>query len=219
MMSRKPAGKILLFVIAAAVVLCVAGVGIYFLISCQHKTDLCKGIIAECPFTIADDADWKIYPNDNQAGLIAAVSEQDGQANRMILVLDKTAAQYNSASDIRSIVLTHDYFRLSYSEWNDSWHDLEEKNVYETRSYIYLRAQYDSRATLTRIKIGIGASDSIDSCSGVGVQFDFADPFEVTYYSYGRIDTSLSQAFDDKKSSWSTVTVYEVEQAAYDLNG
>ena len=216
MKSGKPVGKIVFFVILAAVVLCVAGLGLYFLMSNLHKNNIRKGIIAECPFTIAGDADWNIYPNNNQAGLIAVVSEQDAQANRLILVLDRTASQNNTPSDIGSIVLTNDYFRTSYEEWDDSWHDLEEKNVYATDHYIYIRAQYDSRAVLTSIKIGLGSADSIGSGSGVGVQFDLTDPFEITYYSYGTTNESFTQEYNEKISSWSAVTRYEYEDAAYD---
>ena len=216
MIRKKPTGKIILFVLAAAVVLCAAGLGLYFLISNLHKNNLRKNIIFECPFTIAGDADWKIYPNNNQAGLVAAVSENDGQVNRKILILDKSADKYSSAGVIRSAVLYHDYFRLSYSEWENSWRKQEEKNVYETGNYIYLRAQYDSRATLERIKIGTGASDSIDSGYGEGVSFEFTDPFELTYYSYGGSVICMYQKFDEKKSSWGAVTNYEGERVAYD---
>ena len=204
------------FFIAATVVLCVAGLGLYFLISNLYKNNLRKGIISECPFAIANDADWKIYPNNNLAGLIAAVSEHDGQADRMILILDKSANKYSSAGDIRNVVLWNSYFRISYSRWEDSWGKLEEKNVYESSNYVYLRTQYDSRATLTRVKIGIGASDSFDSGSGEGVLFSFTDPFKVTYYTYGGTDASRSQEYDEKRSIWSAVTTYEDVGIAYD---
>ena len=216
MMSGKPAGKIIFFVLAATVVICVAGLVFYVLLSGMHKTNLRKDIVSECPFAITVDAVWNIYPKSNQAGLIASVNEHDGQASRMILILDKSADKYSSASDIRSVVLWHDYFRISYSGWDDSWRSLEEKDVYETDDYIYLRVQYDSRATLTRIKIGTGVSDSIDSGKGEGVLFDFKDPFEVTYYVYGGTVVSMSQEYNMKKSSWSAVTNYEGERVAYD---
>ena len=216
MMIKKPVGKIIIYVLVAAVVLCAAGLGLLFLISNLQKINLRQSIISECPFTIAGDADWKIYPNNNQAGLIAAVSEHDGQADRMILILDKSANKYSSAGDIRNVVLWNSFFRISYSRWEDSWGKLEEKNVYESSNYIYLRTQYDSRATLTRIKIGIGASDSFDSGSGEGVLFSFTDPFKVTYYTYGGTDASRSQEYDEKRSSWSAVTTYEDVGIAYD---
>lgn len=216
MMRGKPAGKIILVVIAAAVVLCAAGPGLYFIISKLHKNNLYNGMISECPFTITGDADWKIYPRNNQAGLVASVSEHDGQVNRMILILDKSADKYSSASVIRNAVLYHDYFRISYSGWEDGWRKWEEKDIYETGKYIYLRAQYYSGATLTRIKIGTGASDSIDSGYGEGVLFDFPDPFKVTYYIYGGTEISMSQEYDEKKSSWGAVTNHEGERVAYD---
>ena len=216
-MSRKPAGKIIIYVLVAAVVLCAAGLGLFFLISNLQKINLRQSIISECPFTIAGDADWKIYPNNNQAGIIAAVSEHDGQANRMILVLDKSAnKKCSSAGAVKSAVLYHDYFRISYSSWKDSWRKLEEKNVYDTDNFIYLRVQYDSNATLTRIKIGTGASDSIDSGYGEGVLFDFSDPFKVTYYIYGGTGISMSQEYDEKRSQWGAVSNYDFERPAYD---
>lgn len=216
MMRGKPARKKNFFILGAAVVLCVVGLVMFFLISNLYKNNLCDNIASECPFTIAEDTDWKMYPNNNLAGLIAQVSEHDGQADRMILVLDKTAAKYSSASIIRGAVLYHDYFRISYLKWEDSWHNLEEKNVYETDNYIYLRVQYDNRATLTRIKIGTGVSDSFGSGTGKGVLFDFSDPFEITYYSYDGAVKSMSQEYNGKKSSWSVVTTYEGERLGYD---
>ena len=215
-MSRKPAGKTIFCVLVGAIVLCVAGLGLYFLISNQTKNNLSKVIASECPFTISEVADWKIYSKNNQAGLIASVSEQDGQVNRMILILDKSANQYSSASEIRNLVLYHDYFQISYSGWEDSWRNQEEKDVYESGNYIYLRVQYDSSATLTKIKIGSGASDSIDSGYGEGVLFDCTDTFEVTYYIYGGSVITMSQDYDEKKSSWSAVTEFEGERVAYD---
>ena len=150
------------------------------------------------------------------AGMIAQVSEHNGQANRMILVIDKSAAQYSSASVISSAVLYHDYFRISYSEWEDNWKSMEEKDVYETGNFIYLRVQYDCRATLTRIKIGYGAADSIDSGNGEGVLFIFSKQLEITYYSYYGTAISMTQKFDEKKSAWSAVTTYEGDRVAYD---
>ena len=216
MMGVKPARKTVFFVLGAAVVLCVAGLGLFFLISNIYRNKLHDSIISECPFSITEDADWKMYSNNNQAGLIAQVSEHDGQANRMILVLDKSATQYSSASAIRSAVLHHDYFRISYSEWEDSWKSMEEKDVYETGNYIYLRVQYDCRATLTRIKIGYGAADSIDSGNGEGIIFLFSDQLEITYYNYYGTVVSMSQKYDEKKSAWSAVTNYEGDRVAYD---
>ena len=215
MIRKKPTGKIILFGLAAAVVLCAAGLGLYFLISNLHKNNLRKNIISECPFTIAGDADWKIYPNNNQAGLVAAVSENDGQVNRKILILDKSADKYSSAGVIRSAVLYHDYFRLSYSEWENSWRKQEEKNVYETDDFIYLRAQYDSSQTLTRIEIGTGPSDSFSSGYGEGVSFNFSDSFKVTYYIYGGTVITMTQEYNEK-SGWSAVENYEGERLAYD---
>ena len=216
MMRGKPARKIVFFVLGAAAVLCVAGLGLFFLISNICRTNLRNNIISECPFSIAEDADWKIYSNNNQAGLIAQVSDNYGQANRMILVLDKSAAQYSSASVIRNAVLYHDHFRISYSKWEDNWKSMEEKDVYETGNFIYLRAQYDCRATLTRIKIGRGAADSIDSGNGEGVLFIFSEQLEITYYSYYGTEISMTQKFDEKKSAWSAVTTYEGDRVAYD---
>ena len=216
MMRGKPARKIVFFVLGAAAVLCVAGLGLLFLISNICRNNLRNNIISECPFSIAEDADWKIYSNNNQAGLIAQVSDNYGQANRMILVLDKSAAQYSSASVIRNAVLHHDHFRISYSKWEDSWKSMEEKDVYETGNFIYLRVQYDCRATLTRIKIGYGAGDSIDSGNGEGVLFIFSEQLEITYYSYYGTEISMTQKFDEKKSAWSAVTTYEGDRVAYD---
>ncbi len=216
MMGVKPARKTVFYVLGAAVVLCVAGLGLFFLISNLCRINLRNDIISECPFSITEDADWKMYSNNNQAGLIAHVSEHNGQANRMILVIDKSATKYSSASAIRSAVLHHDYFRISYSEWEDSWKSMEEKDVYETGNYIYLRVQYDSRATLTRIKIGYGAADSIDSGNGEGVLFTFPEQFKITYYNYYGTTISMSQKYDEKKSAWSAVTTYEGDRVAYD---
>ena len=157
-----------------------------------------------------------MYPKNNQAGLIAAVSEHDGQADRMILVLDKSAAQKSSKGNIRSIVLWHDFFRVSYTGWEDSWRDQEKKDVYESEKYLYLRAQFDSRATLKRIKIGTGASDSIDPGYGEGVIFDFSDPFEITLYSYGGNVITMSQIYNEKKSAWNAVTTDEGIRTGYD---
>jgi hypothetical protein len=215
-MSGKPAGKIISFILGAVVVLCVAGLGAYFLISNLHKNNLRKSIVSECPFTIAGDAEWKTYSNNNLAGLIAAVSEHDGQADRMILVLDKSAAKYSSASALRGIVLHYDYFQLSYSGWEDSWRNLEKKDVYESGHFIYLKVQYDGRATLTRIEIGIGASDSFSLDNGEGLMFDFSDPFEVTHYTYSGTVKNLSQEYDEKKSGWSAVSTYEYDRVVYD---
>ena len=103
MMRGKPARKIVFFVLGAAAVLCVVGLGLFFLISNICRTNLRNNIISECPFSIAEDADWKIYSNNNQAGLIAQVSDHYGQANRMILVIDKSAAHYSSASVKKSL--------------------------------------------------------------------------------------------------------------------
>ena len=216
MMRGKPARKIAFFVFGAAAVLCVAGLGLFFLISNLSRINLRNSIISECPFSIAEDAEWKMYSNNNQAGLIAQVSDHNGQANRMILVIDKSAAHYSSASVIRSAVLHHDYFRISYSEWEDNWKSMEEKDVYETGNFIYLRVQYDSRATLTRIKIGYGAADSMDSGNGEGVLFIFSEQLEITYYSYYGTEISMTQKFDEKKSAWSAVTSYEGDRVAYD---
>lgn len=216
MMGGKPARKKLFVVLGVAAVLCVAGLGLFFLLSNLYRIKLHDSIISECPFSITEDADWKMYSNNNQAGLIAQVSEHNGQANRMILVLDKSATQYSSASAIRSAVLHHDYFRISYSEWEDSWKSMEEKDVYETGNYIYLRVQYDSRATLTRIKIGYGAADSIDSGNGEGVLFTFPEQIEITYYNYYGTTISMSQKYNEKKSAWSAVTTYEGDRVAYD---
>lgn len=182
----------------------------------HYKNNLQKSIVSESPFTIAGDAYWKMYPKNNQAGLIAAVSEHDGQADRMILVLDKSAAQKSSKGNIRSIVLWHDFFRVSYTGWEDSWRDQEKKDVYESEKYLYLRAQFDSRATLKRIKIGTGASDSIDPGYGEGVIFDFSDPFEITLYSYGGNVITMSQIYNEKKSAWNAVTTDEGIRTGYD---
>ncbi|MCR5329221.1 MAG: hypothetical protein K6E12_10280 [Saccharofermentans sp.] len=135
-MSGRPARKTVFFVLLAAVALCVAGVVLFFLISNLHKPYLRSDIISECPFAITEDAEWKIYPNNNQAGLIAQVSEKDGQTGRMILVLDKSASKYSSAEIIRNSVLYHDYFRITCSGDNNDWNNLEEKDVYETDKYI-----------------------------------------------------------------------------------
>lgn len=216
MMRGKPVWKIVFLVLGAVAVLCVAWLGLFFLISNLSRINLRNSIISECPFSIAEDAEWKMYSNNNQAGLIAQVSEHNGQANRMILVIDKSAAQYSSASVIRSAVLHHDYFRISYSEWEDNWKSMEEKDVYETGNFIYLRVQYDSRSTLTRIKIGYGAADSIDSSNGEGVLFTFSEQLKITYYNYYGTTISMSQKYDEKKSAWSEVTTYEGERVAYD---
>ncbi len=215
-MSGKPAGKKVFFVIGAVVVLCVAGLGVYFLISNLHKNNLRRSIVSECPFTIAGDAEWKMYSNNNLAGLIAAVSEHDGQSDRMILVLDKSAAKYSLASAIRGIVLHYDYFLISYSGWEDSWRNLEKKDVYETGNFIYLKVQYDSRATLTRIKIGTGVSVSFDPDNGEGVMFDYSDPFKILHYIYSGTVKEMSQEYDEKKSGWSAVATYENDRVVYD---
>ena len=71
MMRGKPARKKNFFILGAAVVLCVVGLVMFFLISNLYKNNLCDNIASECPFTIAEDTDWKMYPNKNLAGLIA----------------------------------------------------------------------------------------------------------------------------------------------------
>ena len=215
MTNGKPVRKIVFVVLGAAVVLCVTGLVLFFLISNMHKNNLRNDIISECPFSISGDAGWKMYPKTNQAGLIAEVSEHDGQVDRMILVLDKSADKYSSAGNIRSIVLWHDYFRIICSGGGENWRDLEEKNVYETDDFIYLRAQYDSSQTLTRIEIGTGPSDSFSSGYGEGVSFNFSDSFKVTYYIYGGTVITMTQEYNEK-SGWSAVENYEGERLAYD---
>ena len=215
-MSGKPAKKIVFFVIGAVVVLCVAGLCLFFLISNLLKNSMRKSVVSECPFTVAGDAEWKEYPKNNLAGLVASVSEHDDQAKRTILVLDKSAAKYSSASAVRSSVLYRDYFLISYSGWEDGWRNLEKKDVYESENFIYLKVQYDGRATLTRIKIGTGASESFGSDNGEGVMFDFSDPFEVTHYTYSGTVKNLSQKYDGKKSGWSAVSTNEYDRVAYD---
>ena len=215
-MCGKPAGKKVSLVLGAAVVFCVAGLGIFFLITNLYKNNLHNHIKSECPFTIAADAEWKMYPKNNQAGLIAAVSEHDGQVDRMILVIDKSADKYSSSGSLKGMVLWNDYFQIICSGGGDNGRDLEKKDVYETDDFLYLRAQYDSRAKLIRIKIGTGASDSIGSGAGEGLEFVFSDPFKVSYYAYGGTVKTMSQEFDGKRSVWSAVTTYEGERVAYD---
>ena len=215
-MNGKLAKKRVFFVLGTAVVLCVAGLVLFFLISNLYNINLRNHIESECPFTITGDAEWKMYPKNNQAGLIAAVSEHDGQADRMILVLDKSADKYSSSGSIKGVVLWNDYFRIICTGEDNDRHNLEKKDVYETDDFIYLRAQYDSRATLIRIEIGTGASDLFGSGNGEGLSFVFSDPFKVTYYAYSGTVKTMSQKFDEKKSVWSAVTSYEGDRVAYD---
>ena len=73
----KTAKRTVLFVLAITAVLCMTA----FSVSCsagnrngkavQHK------IAAECPFELAKEAEWKIYPSDNQAGLTAVINDHD----------------------------------------------------------------------------------------------------------------------------------------------
>ena len=216
MTSKKPAKKIVIILLGAAVVLCVAGLGLFFLISNLYETSLSSDIISECPFTIAEDAEWKMYSNNNQAGLIALVGEHDGQADRMILVLDKSADKYTSAGTIRSSILYHDYFWITCSGGDNGWHELDEKDIYETSKFIYLRVQYDNRATLTRIQIGTGPSDPAYSGYGEGVSFDFSGPFRVTYYTYSGTETYMYQEYNEKTSGWSMVRTEEYDRLGLD---
>lgn len=215
-MSGRPARKAVFFVLGAAVALCVAGAGLFFLISNLHKNYLRSDIISECPFTITEDAEWKMYPNNNQAGLIAQVSEKDGQAGRTILVLDKSASKYSSAEIIRNAILYHDYYWISCSGDNNDQDNLEEKDVYETGKYIYLRVQYDSRVALNRIRIGTGASDPGYSGYGEGVSFDFSEQFKVTYYTYSGSELYMYQEYDERSSGWGAVETYEGDRLAPD---
>ena len=60
MMRGKPARKTVFFVLGVAAVLCVAGLVLFFIISNLSRINLRNKIITECPFSIAEDADWKM---------------------------------------------------------------------------------------------------------------------------------------------------------------
>ena len=212
----KIAKKTILLVLVIMAVLCMTA----FCVSCSasdHNDKAVQGkIAAECPFELAKDAEWKIYPSDNQAGLAAVINEHDGQVNRAIIVLDKTASEYSSASVIRSAVMEHDHFMISNKGNGSYWRDFEDKQVCETEGFIFVRAQYDSRKTLTGIRIGTGPSDSSQDGYGKGVYFDFSDPFRVTYYIYGGSIIEMSQEYDTKTSKWSAVAEHEGERTVTD---
>lgn len=213
---EKSAKRTVLLVLVITAVLCMTA----FCVSCSAGNHNSKAvqqkIAAECPFELAKEAEWKIYPSDNQAGLTTVINEHDGQVNRATVVLDKSASEYSSAEVIRNVVTERDYFMIMDEGDRSYWRDFEDKEVCETGNYIFARVQYDSRKTLTGIMIGTGPSDSAKDGYGKGVYFIFPEPFRVTYYIYGGSIIEMSQEYDDKTSKWSTVAEHEGERTAED---
>lgn len=175
-------------------------------------------ILNKRPFELSDNAEWRFYPPDNLAGIVALAQDHDDTDQTFVLVFNHSPKQKYADT----VILKGDLVCTCFYDH----YDFDNQEIVEKGGLYYMKMSCDKRITVVSFGFNLGNGNIREY---VGVEFFGYDSVPKMKLYYSRFDYSYpqntpnirkTQLFNEKTGTWDAIEEVEetTEQNAIDYH-